>query len=59
VIVLIGVVGQDAVDPHPGQFEKRVTDVPNVPPIDQGLCKLPGEPDLLVEFPERHQPRTL
>ncbi len=56
VVVLIWVVGQDAVNPHPCHFEERVIDVPNMAPIDQGLCELSGEPDLLVEFPERQQP---
>jgi hypothetical protein len=38
--VLVGVVGEDAVHPHPGHLQKRVRDVAGVPPVGQGVGEL-------------------
>ena len=55
--VLVGVVGQHAVNPHPRHFEKRVIDVAAVASINECFGKLPGQADLLVELAVRQQPR--
>ena len=56
VVVLVGVVGEDAVDPHPGHLQEGMIDVADVPPIGQGFGKLPRQPQPLVQLAERQQP---
>ena len=41
VIVLVGVVGENAVDPHACHFQKAMIEVTDVPPISQGFDELP------------------
>ncbi len=56
VVVLVGVVGEDAVHPHSGHLQKGMIDVADVPPIRQALGKLPCQPDPFVKLSERQQP---
>ena len=58
MIILIWIVRDDAVDTHPCHVKKRVIDVPDVPPIDQGLHELLRESDLVIELPEAARPGT-
>ena len=56
VVVLILVVGQDAVDPLPNHGQQRVLDEGGIPPVLEGGGELLGEPDPLVELADRQQP---
>ena len=56
MVVLVGVVGEDAVHPHAGHLQKGMIDAAPAPPVGRALGKLSGEPDPLVELAERQQP---
>ena len=55
MIVLIGVAGQNAVDPHPGHFRETVIDEGTESRIAKCGGELGRQPDLLVELPNRQQ----
>ncbi len=59
VIVLVGVVGQDAIDSRPRHLEESMVDVADLTPIVQakGLGKLLGKSQLFVQMAEGQQPR--
>ena len=57
MVILIRVVGQNAVHPHADHFHERVIDVAGVSRIRQRLGKLKRKPKLLVELPQRQKPR--
>ena len=56
VVVLVGVVGEDAVHPHSGHLQEGMIDVADMSPVRQGFGKLPCQTDPLVELAERQQP---
>ena len=56
MVVLVGVVGQDAVHPHASHLQKGVIDAADLPPICQSLGKLSRQADPLVELAEWQQP---
>ena len=58
VVVLVGVVGQDAVDPHADHFQKGMRARLGVAGVVEGGGKLSGQAELLVQLPDRQQPRV-
>ena len=55
VVVLVDVVGQDAVDPSPGHLQEAVAHVAGIAGIVQGLGELPGQSQLLIQLADRQQ----
>ena len=55
VVVLIGVIGENAVQPHPRHFGEGMVHVRGMAGIVQGRDELCGESDSLVELPNRQQ----
>jgi hypothetical protein len=58
VIVLVRVVRQNAIDPHPDHFQERMVDPSLVASIGQRLGQSPGQPNPLVQLAKRQQPRV-
>ena len=56
VVVLVGIVGQDAVDPHADHLQKRMGADVRVAGIIEGGRELGGQAELLVQLPDRQQP---
>ncbi len=59
VVVLVGVVGQDAVHPHADHFQERVTDVADVPPVGEALGQLPVSPNRSSSWRNGSSPASL
>ena len=57
VVILVGIVGQDAVDPHAGHFRKAVGGLLRATWIVQGGRKLGRQADLLVKLTDGQEPR--
>jgi hypothetical protein len=55
VVVLVLVVGQNAVAPHADHLREGMLDKRLMARIIQGPGKLSGQPDPLVELPDRQQ----
>ena len=58
VVVLVGVVGQDAIDPHADHFGKGVLGGILPARVVQGRGELCGQADPLVELADRQQARV-
>ena len=55
MVVLVGVVGEDAVHPHPRHLQKGVIDVAGMSAVGEGFGELPCQAELLVELAEGEQ----
>ena len=55
VIVLVGVVGEDAVDSHTNHFQIGMLDIARIPPIDECFGELFCESEHFVELSEWKQ----
>jgi len=52
VIVLVGVIGEDVVDPHANHFQIGMIDVTGIPAVDERFGELPCDVDFFVELSE-------
>ncbi|HVA49562.1 MAG TPA: hypothetical protein VNH11_24560 [Pirellulales bacterium] len=58
VIVLVRVIRQDAVDPHPDHLQKRVVHLNRGADIRERVGEPASEPDLLIELTKRQKSRV-
>ena len=56
VVVLVLVIGEDAVDPLPDHAQERLLGERRIASVVEGGGELFGEPDLLIELPDREEP---